>query len=246
MLNSKNVLIVGGSKGIGREVTMKMASLDYNVYVIARTCDELLTSKIKKFISIDLEDFSISQLKEIENVKFDVLVNNSGGPPSKAYSEVNKRDFLNAFSGHLFSFHELVKFVTPNMKQNNYGKIVNIISVTANNPLENMIVSNSLRGAMINWSKTLSKELGFFGVTVNNVLPGYTETDRLIEVATSAANTSGVELESVLTNLKNQSPMKRFGNAEEVADAVVFLASENASYINGQSLSVDGGWTPCI
>lgn len=185
-----------------------------------------------------------SALTKINNI--DIIINNSGGPESKAFAEVSAEEFLSEIQSHLITAHEVTKKVVENMKKQKFGRIINILSVTANNPLPNMIVSNTIRGAMVNWSKTLSKELGKFQITVNNVLPGYTETDRLGEVIDSVARNNNKKSSEVSDGLISQIPIGRFGNPSDFAEAVYFLASKEAGYINGQSLSVDGGWTACI
>jgi len=145
----------------------------------------------------------------------------------------------------LFSSDELVKAILPQLKRNGGGRIVNIISVTARIPLENMGVSNTLRGAMLNWSKTLSKELGKFNITVNNVLPGYTETERLLEVIAGVSAKQRISTDDYSKILISQIPLGRFGRPEEIGAVASFLLSDEASFVTGISIPVDGGWTPC-
>jgi 3-oxoacyl-[acyl-carrier protein] reductase len=203
----------------------------------------------KRLIHIKTDFFDdesfLESLEEIKNISFNVLINNSGGPESKPFTEVTQNDFLREIKSHLLTAHEVTKLVVPKMKKNQFGRIINIVSVTAKIPLPNMIVSNTIRGAILNWAKTLSKELGGTGITVNNLLPGYTKTERLEEVVTSAAKSKGVDSEVIFESLLGQIPEGRFGEAEELANLACFLSTVEASYINGQSIAVDGGWTAC-
>ncbi len=241
-----NVLVLGGSKGLGKASAKKFILEGYNVYVASRTKPGFIADS--NYIKVDLKSIqSVKEaLKKVEDVDFDILINNSGGPESKPFEEVDESEFLQEMQSHLISFHLFSKNVVKNMKQKKFGRIINIVSVTANNPLPNMLVSNTLRGAVINWAKTLSKELGVFNITVNNVLPGYTETERLSEVVNAVAKKNKTTNETIRENLIAEIPMNRFGKPSEFAECVYFLSTDKGSYINGQSISVDGGWTSCI
>jgi 3-oxoacyl-[acyl-carrier protein] reductase len=241
-----NVLVLGGSKGLGKATAEKFISEGYNVFIASRSKPSFIEES--NYISVDLKSIDSVQkaLEQVENLNIDILINNSGGPTSKPFEEVDEVEFLQEIQGHLISFHLFSKKVVKEMKNKKFGRIINIVSVTANNPLPNMIVSNTLRGAIINWSKTLSKELGPFNITVNNVLPGYTETERLYEVVNSVADKNNSTADVIMNKLISEIPMNRFGKPSEFAECVYFLSSKSASYINGQSVSVDGGWTPCI
>lgn len=243
----KRVLVLGGSKGLGKAcVDRFISSQEYVVHVMSRSGGE--NSDLLKHVKVDFFDLnSLSvALDELEKMHFDVIINNSGGPESKAFSNVTSEDFLKYFISHLLTAHEVVRKLSPGMIKNKKGRILNIISVTANNPLPNMIVSNTIRGAMVNWSKTLSKELASSGVTVNNLLPGYTNTERLSEVIQYVSEINEVPFKKVEEGLLSQIPKGRFGKPEELAEMAFFLASDKASYITGESISIDGGWTPCI
>ena len=242
-----NVVVLGGSKGLGKACVEEFLSQSHQVSIVARTCPKDLKGKVE-FIQTDFHcSEEITSLgTKLKNKKIDILVNNSGGPVSKPFEQVSSDEFLQEIQSHLLVAHEVTKAVAPHMKTQKFGRIINIISVTANNPLPNMIVSNTIRGAMVNWSKTLSKELASFKITVNNVLPGYTKTERLDEVVGYAADAQGVDKEVIFDKLLSDIPAERFGEPSELASIVGFLASEKASYINGQSISIDGGWTPCV
>lgn len=173
------------------------------------------------------------------------VFNNSSGPATGSIEESCNEDYLKAFESHLFTSNEIVQAVTPQMKKNGGGRVVNIISVTARIPLENMVVSNTLRGAMLNWSKTLSKEMAKHNITVNNVLPGYTLTERLEEVISGVSSNLNITKDEYANKIISQIPMGRFGKPEEIGAVVAFLLSDEASFITGASIPVDGGWTPC-
>ncbi len=240
----KKVLILGGSKGIGL-ASAEIFSSSHEVTVLSRSTPS--TSKNIRHIKVDFKN--LEEVKALAlNIKessFDILINNSGGPKSERFQDVTSEYFLSEINSHLISAHILTQAVTEKMIKSGNGRIINIISVTAKNPLPNMIVSNTIRGAMLNWSKTLSKELGATGITVNNILPGYTSTKRLDEVINSVAKSKGMGVEDVKQNLINQIPCNRFGIPEELAKMILFLSSEDASYINGQSIAIDGGWLNC-
>lgn len=248
----KTVLVCGGSKGIGAATTKKLLKDGFKVICLSRTIGELEEFKRNdsfQFINVDLSSKSerrraIESIDSIENIWG--VVNNSAGPGTGAIENCVEMDYISSFESHLFSANDFVKFAIPKMHKNGEGRIVNIISVTAKVPLENMAVSNTLRGAMVNWSKTLSKELARFNIKVNNVLPGYTQTQRLLEVIQSAASSKNITSLDYEKKLLEQIPLKRFGHPEEIGNVVSFLMSADASYINGASIPVDGGWTVCI
>jgi len=240
----RKALILGGSKGIGLETLKNFNLKGIRTVVLSRSAPEFKSDTVQH-INADFND--ISQVKKayksLSNKKFDILINNCGGPATGPGLEATQDDFLKAFQTHLFTFQEITKKVVSDMEAG--GRIINIISVTAKVPLPNMIVSNTLRGAMLNWSKTLSKELGPLGINVNNVLPGYTYTERLKEVIEKNSSAMGISSEDFEKRLIHQIPLGRFGKPEEVAAVISFLASDAASYVSGVSIPVDGGWTVC-
>lgn len=248
----KTVVVCGGSKGIGAASIKNLISRGFSVVCVSRSKgtlqSDVLESKQFRLITCDLSseverENLISELLKIEYIWG--IVNNASGPFTGLFENASKEEYLKAFETHLFASDAIVKAVLPQFKNNRGGRIVNIISVTAKIPLESMSVSNTLRGAMLNWSKTLSKELGKYGITVNNVLPGYTETERLIEVIEGVSSKLGVEKSVYSDKIIGQIPMNRFGRPEEIGAVVGFLISDDASFINGASIPVDGGWTPC-
>jgi 3-oxoacyl-[acyl-carrier protein] reductase len=248
----KVVIVCGGSKGIGAAVTRLLIEKKFRVICVARTLGELADISKQtldfKFIECDLASEESRQLA-IDMILTEknlwALVNNASGPSTGPLMESSASHFISAFNLHLFASTEFTKSLVPQFMNNGAGRIVNIISVTAKIPIANMGVSNTLRGAILNWSKTLSKELGPLNITVNNVLPGYTETQRLVEVINGVSSKLKVTNKEYSDELLKQVPMKRFGQPKEIAAVAAFLISEEASFVTGVSIPVDGGWTPC-
>jgi 3-oxoacyl-[acyl-carrier protein] reductase len=172
---------------------------------------------------------------------FQILVNNSGGPPGGPIIDATADEFVGAFARHVLCNHLLAQTLVPGMKAAGYGRIINIISTSVKQPIPGLGVSNTVRGAVASWAKTLSAEVGAAGITVNNVLPGFTDTDRLRSIIESRSKTSGKPQDEVIAGMQATIPAGRFATAEETAQAVLFLASPAASYISGTSIPVDGG-----
>jgi 3-oxoacyl-[acyl-carrier protein] reductase len=177
---------------------------------------------------------------------FHILVNNTGGPPGGEIFSASVDDFENAFTQHLKCNHLLSQAVVPGMKSAGYGRIINVISTSVKQPLDGLGVSNTIRGAVASWAKTMANELGKFGITVNNILPGATATDRLKSIIDAKAEKTGKSVEEISDAMKNSIPAQRFADPSEIANAVAFLASDQASYINGVNLPVDGGRTKSL
>ena len=175
-----------------------------------------------------------------------ILVNNTGGPPGGPIKDADTQEFINAFNQHLICNHILVQGVYPGMITAGYGRIINVISTSVKQPIEGLGVSNTIRGAVANWSKTLASELGSFGITVNNVLPGATATERLTDILHNVSKKINGTYEDAENMMKNVTPAKRFAQPEEIAEAISFLASSAGSYINGINLPVDGGRTKSL
>jgi len=258
-LKNKSAIVCGSTQGIGKAIAIELASLGANVTLFARDRDSLkrvlseLASSKNQHHEILNADFRFpDQVKEIitEYAKITesihILVNNSGGPAPGLAINADPQDFLNAFSQHLICNQHIVQAVVPMMKKENYGRIINIISTSVRTPIPNLGVSNTTRGAVASWAKTLSSELGPYGITVNNILPGLTETKRLESLIKSIADGRGISFEQQVSEMKGNIPTRRFADPSETAALAGFLASPSASFINGESIRVDGGATPSI
>lgn len=260
MKNFKHLaLVCGSTQGIGLAIAQKLAADGFSVVLTARNEDKLK-------VSLQLLDTSkgqrhryfVSDFTNPESVKnavnafieehgsIHILINNTGGPKSGPIVDADTNEFLAAFNQHLICNHILMQAVVPGMKAAGFGRIVNIISTSVKQPLPNLGVSNTIRGAVASWSKTLANELGAFGITVNNVLPGATNTQRLTEIAKVKAEKTGEDVAEILAEMGQESPMKRIAQPEEVAAVVAFLASDDASYVNGINIPVDGGRTKSL
>jgi 3-oxoacyl-[acyl-carrier protein] reductase len=256
-LNNKSALVCGSTQGIGYATAVALANEGTRVTLIARNEEKLkkIVSKLPKTAAHDyiVADFSNpKKLKTnvedylISNKGFHILINNTGGPRSGAILEASLEQFEAAFTQHLKCNHVLTQLVVPFMKSEHYGRIINVISTSVKEPIEGLGVSNTIRNAVGNWSKTLSFELGALGITVNNVLPGFTQTQRLNEIIDIKAKKANVSFEEMEAIMKTYTPAKRFAKPEETANAIVFLSSEAASYINGINVPVDGGRTKSL
>ena len=257
-LTGKTALVSGSTQGIGKAAAIALAELGANVVLLARNEDSLKTvlaelPNNKQKHTYLVADFSQpSQLKRKitdfvkEGNMVNILINNTGGPKGGAIKDATIDEFHAAFDQHLICNHILVQALYPGMIESGYGRIINVISTSVKQPLPNLGVSNTIRGAVANWSKTLASELGAFGITVNNVLPGATNTARLQSLAKIKAEQSGESIEDVLSEMGSETPMKRIAEPEEIAAAIAFLASPPASYINGINVPVDGGRTKSL
>jgi len=258
-LTGKTALVCGSTQGIGKATAIELAKMGANLVLIARnestlkdTMAQLSHSSHQKHRFL-VADFSYpNELKEVitnfvnEGNKIHILVNNSGGPKGGAIKDAAPEEFLAAFNQHLICNHILVQAIYPTMIDEGYGRIINVISTSVKQPLPNLGVSNTIRGAVANWSKTLATELGQYGITVNNVLPGATNTARLQSIAKIKADQYGETIEDVFLEMGSESPMKRIAQPEEIAAAIAFLSSPAASYINGINVPVDGGRTKSL
>lgn len=252
-LNNKKALVCGSTQGIGKATAIALAQEGVHVTLVARNEDklkavlaELPQHRNHSYIVADFTKPNDLKNKLEGYSDFHILINNTGGPAGGPAFNATLDEFERAFTMHLKCNHVLVQALVPFMKSEGYGRIINIISTSVKQPLDGLGVSNTIRGAVANWSKTLANELGQFGITVNNVLPGATNTERLNEIIKNKANKTGKSIETVTEMMQNASPAKRFAQPEETANAVTFLASECASYINGINLPVDGGRTKSL
>ena len=257
-LENKNAIICGSTQGIGFAAAYELALLGANCTLFARN-ETALQDVLKKLDTSKgqqhnylVADFSKHETvktaigKHVEKFDVHILVNNSGGPAAGAIIKATEEDFLNAFKQHVICNQILVQAVMASMKKNSFGRIINIISTSVKIPLPNLGVSNTIRGAVASWAKTLSLELAQFNITVNNILPGMTKTKRLESLITATASAKNISVNDVTKNMLNEIPAKRFGESSEIAAVIAFLASPAASYVNGTSIPVDGGRTGSI
>ena len=255
-LTNKNALVCGSTAGIGMAAAHGLAEEGANVTLIARNEEKLKatlsalpnngTQKHAYIIADFTNPQQVASAVLATPTSYHILINNTGGPPGGPIVDADVTAFAKAFTQHLQVNHLLAQAVIPDMKAAGYGRIINVISTSVKQPLDGLGVSNTIRGAVANWSKTMANELGSFGITVNNVLPGATATGRLSEIIANKAKKTGKTIEEVSVAMQNASPAKRFAQPEEVANAIVFLASEAASFINGINVPVDGGRTKSL
>lgn len=255
-LENRKAIVCGSTQGIGRAVAQELAQLGATVTMVARN-EEKLREVVQSlasdqgqqhtYVVADFEDPEQVQQRVAAHVRekgpIHILINNTGGPPGGPIIEATPEDFLKALQMHLFCNHLLVQTVLAGMQEAGFGRIINIISTSVKEPLPGLGVSNTTRGAVASWAKTMANELAPFGITVNNVLPGSTRTGRLDALIQSRAEKSNRSVEDVEQEMQAQIPARRFGQAKEIAAAVAFLATPAAAYINGINVPVDGGRT---
>jgi len=258
-LSGKRAIVCGSTQGIGKAIAIELASLGADVTLFARNsqtmkevlllldtsrgqhhdlleADFVFPEKVKAAISTYLQKKSAVH----------ILVNNSGGPAPGLAINADPAGYLTAFQQHLINNQILVQAVVPSMKNAGYGRIINVISTSVRTPIAGLGVSNTIRGAVASWAKTLSAELGPYGITVNNILPGLTQTGRLESLIKSRATERGISVDQMAEEMKKTIPARRFADPSETAALAGFLASPSAAFINGESIRVDGGATPSI
>ncbi|KAF1725690.1 SDR family oxidoreductase [Pseudoxanthomonas japonensis] len=252
-LAGRHALVCGASEGIGRAAAHELALLGADVTVLARRPEALaevaaalprVASQQHATIALDVADAvalreTVGRLVATRPVH--ILVNNTGGPPGGRALDAGADDYLAAFQRHLLANQALAQLTVPGMRTAGWGRIVNIVSTSVKEPIPNLGVSNTIRGAVASWAKTLSRELGADGITVNNVLPGYTRTQRLEQILHDRIQATGKDEATVSATMLATVPAGRFAEAHEIAAAIAFLASPAAGYISGVSLAVDGG-----
>lgn len=257
-LTGKKALVCGSTQGLGLASALELALLGAEVTLLSRSEERLKaalqkldTSKRQRhqYLVADF-DYPEQVTSAIERYMTEntvnILVNNTGGPKGGSAIDAGPEDFLKAFNSHLICNHILVKAVLPSMKASGFGRIVNIISISVKQPIAGLAVSNTIRGAVASWSKTLANELGPLGITVNNVLPGYTRTARYDSLVKSSAAATHRTEEEVEAGYLAQIPLRKIGAPEEFGAAVAFLCSPAAGYITGINLPVDGGRLSCL
>ncbi|WP_276499540.1 SDR family oxidoreductase [Pontibacter litorisediminis] len=258
-LKNKRALVCGSTQGIGKAIAVELAQLGASVTLIARNeeklqqvAQELDTQQEQQhdYITADFSDpYDLNirvQAYLNDQPEVHILVNNTGGPAGGPITEAITDEFTAAFNQHLIANHLLAKAVIPHMKEAKYGRIINVISTSVKQPLQGLGVSNTIRGAVASWAKTMANELGPFGITVNNVLPGATRTGRLESIIENKAKKTDAAVDAVEEEMMQEIPARRFAEPEEVAAAAAFLATPAAAYINGINVPVDGGRTGCL
>lgn len=257
-LKGKTALVAGSTQGIGLASAQALSSLGATCVLISRNEEALkkaittLSSDSQQRHTYLVADFQkpnqVQQVVEafIVDNPIHILVNNTGGPPAGPVLNARVEDFLSAFQQHLLCNHILATAVIPSMKAAGYGRIINIVSTSVKIPLKNLGVSNTIRGAVASWAKTMANEIAQFGITVNNVLPGATSTGRLEAIINNKVSKTGISQQEAEQEMLSEIPAKRFGMPEEIAAMVAFLASPAAAYVNGTSIPVDGGRTGSI
>jgi len=257
-LKNKTAWVFGGSSGIGRAIGIELSKAGANILLIARNNIQLQKAKeglcVKKnqehdVLAIDMlkSDDLLFKLKNYRNLNsVDIIINNSGGPPGGPAHTADIEEYSLAFRQHLLAAQVVSQLGISVMKQKQFGRIINIISTSVKQPIPGLGVSNTIRGAVANWSKTLASEVGRFGITVNNILPGATETDRLSGLVKNMAKKNNMSEEIVAKKMKESIPVGRFAQPEEIAYMATFLCSNYASYINGINIPLDGGRTSCL
>lgn len=255
-LKNKNALVCGSTQGIGEATAIELAKFGANITLIARNESKLskVLNKLDKsmgqnhkFVCVDFSN--TDKLKSAVGLlkgNYHILINNTGGPAGGPIVDADINDFEDAFKMHLINNQILVQKVFEGMKQECFGRIINIISTSVKAPIPGLGVSNTIRAAVANWAKTLSIELGAYGITVNNILPGFTNTNRLKSIISNKAKKQVKSEEEIADVMRASVPANRFGEASEVANAIAFLCTPAASYINGVNVPVDGGRTQSL
>ncbi|MCJ0824890.1 SDR family oxidoreductase [Luteimonas sp. 50] len=253
-LSGRHALVCGASEGIGRAAAHELALLGADVTVLARRAEALqevvaalpragaqqqhgwIAADVSQTQALRAQAEALAAGKPVH-----VLVNNTGGPPGGLAHAAALEAFLDAFNKHLVANQVLVQALLPGMRAASWGRIVNVISTSVKEPIANLGVSNTVRGAVASWAKTLSRELAPYGISVNNVLPGYTETGRIAQIVRDRTQASGQSADAVLAGMRAHVPAGRFAQPEEIGGVIAFLCSPAAGYVNGVSLAVDGG-----
>ncbi len=252
-LSGRHALVCGASEGIGRAAAHELALLGADVTVLARRAEVLsqVAAELPRrdgqrhgFIAADAArtDALRAQAEALASAHpVHILVNNTAGPPGGPAYSATEDAFTDAFRRHLLANQALVQALLPGMRAANWGRIVNVVSTSVREPIPNLGVSNTIRGAVAGWAKTLSRELAPFGITVNNVLPGYTGTGRIDQIVRDRVAATGQDAEAILDGMRRNVPAGRFAAPAEIGGVIAFLASPAAGYVNGVSLAVDGG-----
>lgn len=254
-LRGRVALVTAASRGLGRAIADELSAEGASLVICARNADQLEKARAeiaaRTNVPVVALQADVSNPRDVAAViqkaldgfqRIDILVTNAGGPPAGPFESHSAEAWESAFRLTLASVLNLCRGVLPGMKERRWGRILNITSIAAKQPVDNLILSNSLRAAVTGFARTLANEVAPFGITVNNILPGYTRTERVDELAASGAKLANTTPEAIRAKWEGQIPMARLGEPREFAALAAFLASERASYITAQSMAVDGGW----
>ncbi|HET7267388.1 MAG TPA: SDR family oxidoreductase [Oleiagrimonas sp.] len=257
-LSGKHALVCGASQGIGRAIAIELAALGAQITALARSADKLdaLVAELpggseRKHgrLVVDMSDSGALRADVARLVAANpahIVINNTGGPPGGSAHEAEPQAYLDAYNQHLIAAQTLLQCVLPGMRKARWGRWINVISTSVKEPIAGLGVSNTTRAAMAGWAKTVSTEIAADGITVNNVLPGFTKTARLDGLITARAKASGNSEQAVAEAMKAGVPAARFGEVEEIAAVAAFLCTPAAAYVNGVSIAVDGGRTRAL
>lgn len=258
-LTNKRAIVCGSTQGIGKAAAIELAQMGASVTLVARNEESLRKVKGELDASKGQQhDYLCADFSQPNDLKTNIethiqrtgpahiLVNNTGGPPGGPITNARIDEFTQAFSNHLLCNHILVQALLDGMKNEKYGRIINVISTSVKQPLRGLGVSNTIRAAVANWAKTLSLEVAPYGITVNNVLPGATSTARLSTLIDAKSKKTGHSIDALEKEMLAEIPAGRFADPSEIAAAIAFLASPAAAYINGINVPVDGGRTGCL
>jgi 3-oxoacyl-[acyl-carrier protein] reductase len=254
-LRDRVALVAAASRGLGRAIASELASEGTKLVLCARGADALWSTCADIAAAAGVEVYAVqadlSDHKQVQYVaskalamfgQVDILVTNAGGPPAGVFEKHEWEAWERAVNLTLRSVVELTRPLLPGMRERRWGRIINVTSIAVKQPVDNLMLSNSVRAAVTGFARTLANEVAADGVTVNNILPGYTRTERVEQLADSTAAKEGIGREDVVARFEKEIPMGRLGEPNELAALAAFLASERASYITGQSIAVDGGW----
>ena len=258
-LSGRHALICGGSQGIGRAAAIELAQLGADVTVMARSREALqaVVDALPKTHSVQTHGLFATDANEtpafgasietlVRTRPVQILVNNSGGPPGGPAHSAKVEEYTNAFRQHLLANQTALQAVLPGMRAAGFGRVVNVISTSVKEPIDGLGVSNTVRAAVAGWAKTCSRELAPYGITVNNVLPGFTKTQRLTSLIAAKSKSSGKSADAVAQEMLAAVPVGRFADAAELAAVIAFLCTPAAAYVNGVSIAVDGGRTHAL
>lgn len=258
-LRGKVALVAAASRGLGRATALELAKEGTKLVLCARGAADLEAARAdivnRTGVEVQAIVADVSDRTQLERVaseamarfgQIDILMTNAGGPPAGLFEAHGWDAWERAVNLTLRSAVELTRAVLPGMRARKWGRIINVTSIAAKQPVDNLILSNSIRSAVTGFARTLANEVATDGVTVNNILPGYTRTERVEQLAESTARKEGLAPKDVVARFEKEIPMRRLGEPEEFAALAVFLASTRASYITGQSIAVDGGWIKAL